>query len=315
MEMNKITPIIVIGMNRSGTKWLSNILSNHPDVISVQHERARGILETNMFGYMQTKFDLSNPDDYVGFVELWSKTHFFKLSQADKEMFRNLNPRPNNYFKLFEILMEDYRKRNNKQYWLQKTSPLIAGKTTALEVMEYFGEGYFVGIKRDIVDTLKSTLQLQVNRGQKRSALYKATYRYVLEEKILKKCVKKGATYIRYEELIKNMDGEIKRICDDIGIKYDRKMLGVPFNRNTSFKNNKERNRIITKREETIIKAVSEILRVLPLFVMKWIFEMKNLLKGEPEPVHFISGTFGPLKDKYTNIAYNSADHKNHRIG
>ena len=37
--MNSIIPIILIGMNRSGTKWLSNMLSNHIDVISLQNKR------------------------------------------------------------------------------------------------------------------------------------------------------------------------------------------------------------------------------------------------------------------------------------
>lgn len=37
--MDSIIPIILIGMNRSGTKWLSNMLSNHLHVISLQNER------------------------------------------------------------------------------------------------------------------------------------------------------------------------------------------------------------------------------------------------------------------------------------
>ncbi len=47
--MNTITPIFIVGTNRSGTKWLSNILANHPDVAAVQTERTLGIVETYMF--------------------------------------------------------------------------------------------------------------------------------------------------------------------------------------------------------------------------------------------------------------------------
>ena len=94
LNVQMTTPIIVVGMNRSGTKWVSNILCNHEDVIGVQSERHFGILETNMFGTMQDKFDLSSPEDYVGFLEMWSKTEFFRRTDIDKQMFYELAPRP-----------------------------------------------------------------------------------------------------------------------------------------------------------------------------------------------------------------------------
>ncbi|MCK4320989.1 sulfotransferase [candidate division WOR-3 bacterium] len=38
------SPIFVIGKNRSGTKWLSNVIANHKDVACIQHELFGGIL-------------------------------------------------------------------------------------------------------------------------------------------------------------------------------------------------------------------------------------------------------------------------------
>ena len=63
------TPVIVIGMTRSGTKWLSNILCNHSEMIGVQSEQHGGIIETNMFHIMPRKFNLSFADDYIAFIE------------------------------------------------------------------------------------------------------------------------------------------------------------------------------------------------------------------------------------------------------
>lgn len=70
IEMSTITPIFIVGTNRSGTKWLSNILAKHPDVAAVQTERTQGIVETNMFHSLRIKFpDLRRPDDFVGLID------------------------------------------------------------------------------------------------------------------------------------------------------------------------------------------------------------------------------------------------------
>jgi hypothetical protein len=106
--MQNIQKIIVIGMNRSGTKWISNLISNHPDVVSLQYERGGGILETNMFTNFPHSFgDLRFPDNYVGLIELWSKTDFFQCAGMDKDFFYSIEKRPTNYFELFQILMNN----------------------------------------------------------------------------------------------------------------------------------------------------------------------------------------------------------------
>ena len=118
--MSKIKPVLVIGMDRSGTKWLSNILCNHYDIIGIQYEKAYGILETNMFGIMQKRFgDISALENYIGFIELWAQTNFFRISGIEKSFFYNLNYKPS-VLELFEILMNELAKRQKKEFWLQK---------------------------------------------------------------------------------------------------------------------------------------------------------------------------------------------------
>ena len=108
MTAPAVRPIIVVGMNRSGTKWLSNIIARHRDVIAVQSPRTNGIVETNMFGPLPDKFDLSSPDEYIGLVELWAATHFFRCTGVDKELFYGLRPRPTSGLQLFDVLMSAY---------------------------------------------------------------------------------------------------------------------------------------------------------------------------------------------------------------
>ena len=124
MTTSEVKPIIVIGMHRSGTKWLSNILCNHPEIIGLQRDRVReegasgGAMESNVLGRIQGMFgDLSRPDDYIGLIEFWSQTDLFKLSAADKELFYQLKPRPRSYYEVFRVLMDDLATRHQKRFW------------------------------------------------------------------------------------------------------------------------------------------------------------------------------------------------------
>ena len=169
--MTEPVPIIVVGMNRSGTKWVSNILCNHDSVIGVRSHRARGIIETNMFGLMQQRFDLSSPDDYIGFIELWASTEFFQTTGVDKQFFYQLNPRPRKMLELFELLMREYALANQKSYWLQKTGP-----ANAAVVLRHFRNAKVVITRRSLLDTVKSTWVMEQRYG--RRSLIRTAFEY-----------------------------------------------------------------------------------------------------------------------------------------
>jgi len=75
-------PIFVLGRNRSGTKWLTNLIANHPDVYCVQSESHGGVIETNLFDRADTSF--GNPaiaENYIAFMAWFEQTDFFLLLQ------------------------------------------------------------------------------------------------------------------------------------------------------------------------------------------------------------------------------------------
>ena len=79
--------IFVLGKNRSGTKWLSNIILNNKEIAGIQSNYHRGILETNLFNVFNRKFgNLKRRDDYIAFVEVFTATDFFKLTGLSKEL-------------------------------------------------------------------------------------------------------------------------------------------------------------------------------------------------------------------------------------
>src|SRR5690606_13149279 len=160
VDTASIRPIILVGLARSGTKWVSNIIASHEDVVAVQSPTAGGILETDMFEGLRDKFDLGFPTDYIGLTELWSRTEFFRLAGRDPEKFYRLDPRPRSPFAVFDLLMSDFARRHRCTHWLQKTSPL-----NALDVLDYFRSAKVVVVRRDLLDNARSALALRARHG------------------------------------------------------------------------------------------------------------------------------------------------------
>lgn len=98
-------PIFIIGKNRSGTKWLSNIIAAHKEIACVQRPGAGGILESNTLSNMYYIFgSLKHDNNFIGFLECKAKTNFFKLSGLSKEFF--YKKRPETYYSFFRLLMD-----------------------------------------------------------------------------------------------------------------------------------------------------------------------------------------------------------------
>ncbi len=285
-----IRPIILIGMNRSGTKWVSNIICSHDEVIGVQSERAGGILETNMFGTMQDKFNLGHPDEYIGLVELWAATHFFQLVGLDKKLFYELSPRPRNVLQLFELLMNEYARRNGKSYWLQKTSPRRAQR-----VLEYFTNARIVVVRRELMDTIRSTLGLQRMYGKR--SLFRATWECVYQNKLLDRiCRRYPAIQVSYEALRADPGREEARLLAALGL-VPGKRSASSFPRNTSFQSGDQRRSILSAREQFAARVIAQLVALLPLDVISGAIAVRAVFAGR-RPMPLVADTFGELGDQ-----------------
>lgn len=296
IKVDEIKPIFIIGMNRSGTKWLSNLLCNHSQISCIQSVKAKGILETNIFVQMQNKFDIALLDDYIGFIQVWSETNFFKRTHFRKEILYNLKPRPTKLVKVFEIVMDNYAKTNGTNFWLQKTTPEIAQ-----ELVTFFNDAYFIIIKRDIVDTLRSQFQ-RANRKKTIYQLIRHIYIYVLDEKRIKKLNRiKNCININYHDLNSDVSKELRNICNYLNIEFNPNLLNVHYERNSSFTNEKQRKKIISPKDEIKIKFLYKIFSLIPFLILYYLksigYKRHILTKGEKFP--FIPDTFSDIKIKY----------------
>ena len=115
----KTIPVLVVGANRSGTTWLSNLLCNHSQISGVQSDEHFGIIETNLFGRMQRVFgSLNSRVNKIAFIESWSQTDFFLATGIDKSEIYSLKSR--DYVDIFRFVMREFSSRLGNSYWLQK---------------------------------------------------------------------------------------------------------------------------------------------------------------------------------------------------
>lgn len=297
--MGSPTPILVVGMNRTGTKWVSNIICSHIDVFGAQSERSRGILETNMFGIMQEKFDLSFPDEYVALIELWSMTELFKCAKGDKLIFYSLSPRPRNALTLFERLMSDAAISDGKQFWIQKTSPM-----RALHALKYFKGARVVITRRGLIDTLRSSWAAHLRYRPRK--IIRSTYAYVRQEKILDKISRdQRAVEVRYENLVANSETESIRLFECLSLDPSRITSTVTYAKNTSFSSDKDRALVMSAKERQLVIFTAGLFRLVPLSLMMFLSSLTTRLFYNG-PATIIPGSLGPLVDQLADRSRDS---------
>jgi hypothetical protein len=284
------TPILVVGMNRSGTKWLSNILCNHPDVFGVLSERHGGILETNLFGKMQALIgDLERVEHFVAFVELWSQTDFFGTTGVEKELLYTRKERPREVLDAFRLVMDEAARRCGSRFWLQKTSP-----SEGWGVLPRFPDARIVTIRRGLVPTLESAAKLRRDRGEADS-LAKAAAVYAYEAKVLRRIQRdRDAVHVEYESLGRSTEHEVRRICEAIGLGYRPEMLETRFAANTSFRGGDAPGERLGTARIGAARAVEAALGTLPLPLLA---TARNLLRSRRALL--VTGTFSRIAERY----------------
>jgi hypothetical protein len=289
-ELTDPIPIFVIGMTRSGTKWLSNLFCTNSNVAGVQNERHRGVLETSIFDTTQQKFNLTSDDDFAAFVELWSRSDFFRASGANKELFYRIPSTSRNYLDLFDRLMSDMARRRGCRYWVQKISPHCA-----IPVLRRFPTARIVIITRPLLDVVRSQAALNVHNGRKR-CVAQTVYDYVVQEKYvsrIRRCTR-CAAYVQYESLRDNTESTMQKLLDLLGIGVTNKPIQSPYPANTSFTNGRE---ALPSWLEFGASAYAAMLRILPLPALLSISACRRALRRSKAPATFYSGEFGMLKD------------------
>lgn len=257
-------PIWVIGLNRSGTKWISNTLSNHDQVSAIRHEVHGGIVESPLLDIMPlVARDLAIAGDFERFIEVFSRSDYCQLSPLSADSIRALTPRPLDCLAVQGILGAQLAKEKGTATWLQKASPF-----NVAACLDHFPGARFVWIWRDIQDQLNASIKRSQQHGDDTSIL-RFVFVYVLGEKLRRSHEsRENFISIRYEDLKADIEGVTRRVCAHVGLPYEERMIESRFAKNTAFTSDAERRKNLSAWDRTIISVSSTLFGLIPLSLL-----------------------------------------------
>jgi hypothetical protein len=266
------TPIFVLGKHRSGTTGLANHLCEHSAAAGVQYKQHFdwGYHESGYFTYVAGRYGpLSYWPNYREFVEVICASDYFRLTEIEKEYMLSLWP--TTYVGFFESVMDEYARRQNSRYWLEK-SPSHTKK--ALWLAEEYPEARFVAIIRDIADVVASSLSHngggdeEEPGGVKRLAIISRVvlvwvyYKKLIYE--LQNQYPSRTTIVAYQNFREKKASVLKDICTFLKIDPEEDIYTLPYSRNSSFSDGKTRDKAITETERAYSRQLAAVLNKVP---------------------------------------------------
>jgi hypothetical protein len=268
--MEEPKPIFVVGKHRSGTTGLANHLCEHPEIAGVQHQKHWGIHESGYFAYVVDRYGpLTHWPNYREFVEVMSASDYFRLAGVEKEYMLSLWP--TTYAGFFGSVMNELSRRQDAQYWLEK-SPAHTKKV--LQLAEEYPEAKFVAIIRNVADVVASSLSHsddgnvpEYERGERVALLARVVVGWVYYNKSIHALREKyrGRTkVVRYEDFRDSKRSVLEGVCAFLEVDYIERMCTLPYTRNSSFSDGQTRKKAITRAEKTYSQKLATLLAKVP---------------------------------------------------
>lgn len=256
-------PIFIVGYMHSGTTLLRKVLGNHPDVFSI---RAETMFFEQLQHVLLHRFPNLNDDavleEFVRF--LIRKTAFdwppvtaaeaeleAKQFQPDEELTRQIidGAKINrDYVAVFSYVFRAITAAAGKAYWIEKTPSHIFAVD---QVVAGLPDAHVIELVRDPRDVLASKKlrkysdwakrygdrlgdRMQVNKGYdplRDSLGWRAAFRAgaLASEKYPPIVFR-----LRYEDLVADPEGSVRRLCEFLGLTYDPAMLAVGWSNTTA---------------------------------------------------------------------------------
>lgn len=248
----------MIGLNRSGTKWLSNLISAHSNVYAVKHEAHFGILESNVFNDFGRMFpSIDSPELQTAFTTIWSESDFLKITETDLPALMN-REKPKTVFDAFRLVMSTAATRHNSRYWLQKCSPVQFAT-----LRNEFADSKRVFIYRKLDEVLVSAFENANECGQSAGRMRQITS-YCLQNQVLQNLMKEsGSICVAYEELKTNPEKVIEGVLNFLDLKSTNQTFDLGFQPNTSFAGAKVRPKLSFK-DKFFKNVLTLVLRIIP---------------------------------------------------
>ncbi|MFN3918448.1 MAG: sulfotransferase family protein [Flavobacteriales bacterium] len=215
----------IVGMGRSGTTLLSNMLNMHPEVVSTPENNFA------LFGKSLAKSRLLNID-FELFKEMIKRRHNHETSiWFPSDSFIDAISREDvSYSQLCKAVYLNYDKAKNPEEAsvLVDKNPIYSLYMD--KILKLFPEARFIVLSRDYRDNILSRKRVftgWINSNTIHSYMWAKYYKSIMA--FANK--HKGIThFFRYEDLVSHPESELKRLCDFLQVEYCQDMTNPAEN-------------------------------------------------------------------------------------
>jgi len=149
--------VFILGLQRSGTTWLANMLAALPQVAAVAHESHRGVHESVFFSHFAKGFEpWDDPEQRLRFAASFAASDYYLLTEMEQEFLEDLERSCSSYGEVFIALMDYLAIAEGADAWIEKSphhTLLDADILTAAP------DARFVMVERNPQDLIRSRLQ------------------------------------------------------------------------------------------------------------------------------------------------------------
>jgi hypothetical protein len=161
-----------------------------------------------------------------------------------------------------------------------------------MKVLHEFPNVKLVSIRRRVADAVASSRQNKKNH-RIHAYVVRLAATYGIEEKTLRNLERRRRfVVVQYEDLKRDTVAETRRICEDLGLSFDPKMVEVTYKPNTSFTAVERRG--LTSRESVLARMTFSAVSSIPLPILRGV----RAVFGNRDP-SIVAGTFSSIKREY----------------
>ena len=261
-------PIFVVGAQRTGTTWLANTLCRHSGIAGVQADKHHGIHESVFFSHLDGRYgDLRDPAHLRSFVEAFTGSDYFRLTGLDPRVLVEAKPR--SYSDAFRLVMDSFAAARGVDLWLEKSPD----HSIFLEhIAAEYPDALFLSIRRDPVATTRSVMRLAgcTTAARKLEFMARHSLRFTSYYRHIGSFLARHPArllQIEYREMRAETRDVLTRICRFLGLDMEDGLLESGYAPNTSFREDSERQEVLSPREERLVRLLHALTKSLPFHV------------------------------------------------
>lgn len=262
--------VFILGLQRSGTTWLANMLAALDEVAAIESTDHNGVHESIFFSHFARDFgDWYDLPARQQFLEAFRESDYYRLSDLEPELLEEFSESKDTHGEVFVSFMDLVAIVDNADAWIEK-SPHHVFFTD--DILAAAPDARFVMVERAIPDLVASRLHgfgrklrwppmrwLDVARGTLAARHVQRELRLLARQE--------NALLVRYEDLLADKDYSLRaRILDHIGIDADPKKMVSAYAPNSSHAGAR---RGLGPVSRIVCGVVSALGAVSPLFILR----------------------------------------------